>query len=106
MSIWRGVHPDLLPWFEALFAAAKRLDSSARITSLRRSRAEQSRLYRRYVAGHSRYPAAPPGRSLHEQGRAIDIVARPEVLRRLGEEWERLGGRWGGRVNDPIHFDA
>lgn len=106
MSWERGVNRQLLPWFQALFALAKRMDRSARITSSYRSRAEQIRLYRRYLAGQSRFPAAPPGHSMHQYGRAIDIVARPEVLRRLGELWEGVGGRWGGRVRDPIHFDA
>jgi len=100
------------PYFRALFNAAQRLDRSARITSTVRSRSEQRRLYHRWLAGKSRFPAAPPGRSKHELGRAIDIVARPEVLRRLGYAWEKLGRqhgfqtfRWGGRFRDPIHFE-
>jgi LAS superfamily LD-carboxypeptidase LdcB len=100
-----GLHPKLQPWFRALVAAAQRYDRSARVTSGRRSTAEQTRLYRRFVAGQSRYPVAPPGRSMHEHGRAIDIVARPEVLRGLGLAWEKLGGKWGGRFHDDIHFE-
>lgn len=92
-------------YFDALFRAAQSIDPTARITSTVRSRSEQRRLYNNYLAGRSRFPAAPPGRSKHELGRAIDIVARPETLRRLGAAWERLGGRWGGRFNDPIHFE-
>lgn len=92
--------------FIALLRAAHRLDPSARVTSTRRSTAEQTRLYRRWLAGQSRFPVARPGTSKHERGLAIDLVARPEVLRRLGEAWERAGGRWGGRFNDEIHFEV
>lgn len=107
MYSWtRGLHPQLVPYFVALLRNAHHLDSSARVTSTRRSTAEQTRLYRRYLAGQSRFPVARPGTSKHEQGRAIDLVARPEVLRRLGLWWESLGGRWGGRFNDEIHFEA
>jgi len=96
---------DVRPYFEALWRAAQSLDRSARITSTVRSRSEQRRLYNAYLAGRSRFPAAPPGRSKHELGRAIDIYASDEALRRLGAAWEQLGGRWGGRFNDPIHFE-
>lgn len=106
MSWSRGLRKDLLPAFNALVRIARSLDGSARVTSAYRSPAEQARLYRRYLAGLNQYPVAPPGRSLHEQGRAVDLVARPEVLRRLGALWEEAGGRWGGRFNDDIHFEA
>lgn len=106
MSWSNGLHPQLRPHFELLVRIAQQLDPAARVTSTRRSTAEQTRLYRRYLAGQSKFPVARPGTSKHEQGRAIDMVARPEVLRRLGEAWERAGGRWGGRFNDPIHFEA
>lgn len=105
MSWASGLHPQLRPYFEQLVAIAQRLDSGARVTSAYRSRAEQTRLYRRYLAGLSRFPAAPPGRSLHEQGRALDLVASDATLRRLGELWTAAGGRWGGE-RDPIHFEA
>jgi len=100
-----GVHPQLRPYFELLVREAQRLDPGARVTSARRSSSEQARLYRRFLAGQSRFPVAPPGRSYHEYGRAIDLVARPEVLRRLGAWWEDAGGVWG-KESDPIHFQA
>lgn len=97
---------DVRPYFEALWTAATYYDRAARITSTIRSRAEQARLYRRYLAGLSRFPAAPPGSSLHEKGLAIDIVAGSDTLRTLGREWQSLGPqfRWGGD-SDPIHFE-
>lgn len=107
MSGFSGYSRQVRPYFEALFRAAQRADRAARVTSTVRSRSEQRRLYNRYLAGQSRFPAAPPGRSKHEQGRAIDIVASDRVLRALGAAWERLGPsfKWGGRFDDPIHFE-
>jgi LAS superfamily LD-carboxypeptidase LdcB len=101
-----GLRRELRPHFEALVQAIQRLDPRARVTSAKRSSSEQARLYRRFLAGQSRYPVAPPGRSKHEQGRAIDIIADKRVLEAAGLAWERAGGRWGGRFNDDIHFEA
>jgi hypothetical protein len=50
--------------------------------------------------------------SLHCDRLAIDInlfingelQKQTEAYRPLGEEWERLGGTWGGRFNDGGHF--
>lgn len=98
----RGLQPWLSPWAEKLLS----LYPPAKVTSTYRSSTQQAILYRRYLSGQSIYPAAPPGRSLHQQGRAFDVVAPGEVLQQLGEIWESWGGRWGGRKNDPIHFEA
>jgi LAS superfamily LD-carboxypeptidase LdcB len=106
MSQFRGLHPQLVPYAEALVAAMRAVDPSTRITSVRRSTTEQARLYRRYLAGLSRFPAAPPGRSKHELGLAFDVVARADTLAAAGALWEKWGGRWGGRFNDPIHFEV
>lgn len=79
---------------------------SARVTSAFRTYAQQARLYRRYLHGMSPYPAAPPGNSMHEQGRAFDLGGlTAEELQTLGLTWESWGGRWGGRFGDPIHFE-
>lgn len=106
MAWWSSLDPRYQRKFQALVRLAHRLDPSARVTSTRRSTAEQTRLYRRWLAGQSRFPVARPGTSKHERGLAIDLVAKPEVLRRLGAAWERAGGRWGGRFNDEIHFEV
>lgn len=106
MSWSSGLLPALRPHFERLVRDAQRLDRNARVTSARRSRAEQTRLYRRRLAGKHGFPVAPPGASKHEQGRAIDMVAAPWVLALLGRRWEAAGGKWGGRFHDPIHFEA
>ena len=106
MNEFKGLHPQLVPYAEALLAAMRAVDPSTVVTSVRRSSTEQARLYRRFLAGVSAYPVAPPGRSKHEHGLAFDISARSETLAAAGRVWEYWGGRWGGRFKDPIHFEA
>jgi len=80
------------------------------LTSTVRSRRVQERLYRAYLRGERKYPAAPPGTSLHEKGLAFDMTVEPmEALSALGALWKSFGPgfRWGGdfKANDPIHFE-
>jgi hypothetical protein len=98
----RGLQPWLSPWADQLVA----MYPAAQVTSTYRTYTQQAMLYRRYLAGQSIYPAAPPGRSLHQYGRAFDLVAPAAILQQLGRIWESWGGTWGGRGNDPIHFEA
>lgn len=100
--------PELRPWFSFLLMAAQYFDPTATLTSACRSYEKQAQLYADSLAGRSPYPAARPGSSMHERGRAIDIAATPEVLAALGHWWESVGGRWGGRFSqpDPVHFEA
>lgn len=98
------LQPWLVPWAKWLYRYAAAY--GCQITSVRRSYSEQRRLYADYLAGRSKYPAAPPGRSMHEAGRAWDMVGRPEILAWLGAGWESVGGTWGGRFGDQIHFEA
>jgi hypothetical protein len=100
-----GLAPWLSPYAAALVAEGRRYGSVA-VTSTQRSYATQASLYRRYVAGQSTYPAAPPGTSYHEFGRAFDLKAAPALLAYLGRVWESWGGTYGARFNDPIHFQA
>jgi LAS superfamily LD-carboxypeptidase LdcB len=93
----------LAPYAEALLSYFPQ----RRVTSTYRSYSEQYMLYRRYLLGYSKYPAAPPGRSMHNYGRAFDVDdADPDELALMGATWENWGGRWGGRFGDPIHFEA
>lgn len=98
--------PALRPFANRLLAEASRRGFLVQITSVRRTTGVQAQLYRNYINGRSKYPAAPPGHSAHEQGRAFDIVGTPAQLRALGSLWESWGGTWGGRFKDPIHFEG
>jgi len=46
---------------------------SLNIVSGNRTSEEQAKLYADFQAGRSRFPAAPPGQSRHESGRAVDV---------------------------------
>lgn len=101
-----GLQPFLKPWAAWLLSVAPLAGArSVRVTSVRRSRAQQAELYRNYLAGRSQFPAAPPGSSKHELGLAFDIVTVPfEALYTLGSWWLSLDGEWSRR--DAIHFAA
>lgn len=100
MSWLDGLQPWLRPYAQALVQLAPWV----RITSTFRTLSEQERLYRRFLAGQAAYPVAPPGRSYHNYGRAWDMVADDETLRRLGAVWTSWGGTW--HESDNIHFQA
>ncbi len=97
---WLTPYAEWLVW-AAPYSGARRV----RITSVTRSRAKQALLYRRFLAGQSQFPAAPPGRSKHEFGLAFDMVTEPfSALDTLGSWWKQLGGIW--HPSDRIHFEA
>ena len=78
-----------------------------RITSGKRSRAAQARLFRRWEQGLSRFPVATPGTSKHETGEAFDL-ADNGFLHWYGAWALELGAVWGGnfRRSDPIHYES
>src|SRR5258708_14271525 len=95
---------------ELAAAAADLLDAAAdarlmpRVTSTRRSRSEQRRLYSRYLAGQAGFPVAPPGYSAHEYGEAFDMFFTPmEALADVGATWQSWGGAWNPA--DAVHFE-
>lgn len=109
MNPLQSVDKRVLPYATALLQAAFQLSSGVHVTSAKRSIADQRRLYAAYVAGRSKYPAAAPGSSKHETGRAFDIGGlSSSQLAQLGALWESWGGRWGGnfRAKDEIHFEV
>lgn len=76
-----------------------------RVTSTKRSRAEQQKLFDRFQRGESDLPAAPPGTSKHELGRAIDVVFETEDD--LADAVELAADQdldWFG-MDDPVHFE-
>ena len=101
-----GLVEDLRPYAEALLEALRQAGFTAQVTSVYRGFAAQKKLFDAYTKGHSRYPAAPPGFSAHNQGWAFDISVNDEsVLPDAGALWESWGGTWGGHFSDPIHFE-
>jgi len=99
-----GLHPELRPAAEALLQLAQESGVRVYINSVRRSRAQQAKLYARYLRGQNPYPVAPPGTSLHELGLAFDISTYPDVLPQLGAIWRSWGGRWSPA--DRVHFSV
>jgi hypothetical protein len=97
----------LQPAAHQLVSIASQAGLYPRVSSARRTHAQQALLYRRFLAGQSRFPAAPPGHSSHELGLAFDLWVNDESqLSDLGQVWEQMGGVWGGHFHDPIHFEA
>lgn len=116
MTSLNALDPGLRPWVEYLIRVAEYNGLRVQVTSTRRTRAQQAILYQRYQActRTSRtpgtcLPAAVPGTSDHELGRAVDLVVngdyRGPAQRALGEFWRSLGGRWAGDA-DPVHFSV
>lgn len=103
-----GLHPEVYRRYLTLRAHLVSYGFPVSLTSTLRSRALQLQLFNAWRAGRTRYPAAPPGRSLHEAGRAFDISSTPDGLAVAGELAPYLGLRWGGKfsVPDPVHFEV
>lgn len=107
--------PELVPWAEYLLEVAAYNGLRVQVTSTRRTRAQQAVLYQRWLQCRARggrgtcLPAAVPGTSDHELGRAFDLVVNGDFRgpgqRALGEFWRSLGGRWAGDA-DPVHFSV
>ena len=74
-----------------------------KVTSAKRSTEEQQKLYQDYISGKSRFPAAPPGKSKHELGGAVDLSeADANALDSMG-----FLSKYGlGRpvAGDPVHI--
>ena len=103
--------PGLVPWAKWIHAVGQNQDGRLVVTSARRSFAKQVELYYKWKRGLSAIPAAPPGKSLHQQGLAFDMARigidplGDPLLAWLGSWWEYYGGRWGGE-RDPVHFQV
>jgi len=111
MASTRDLDPRFRPYADWILAVGKHYDSRIVATSTRRSQAKQAKLYYNWKAGKSRIPAAPPGRSIHEHGLAVDIARlgvdplSDPLLAYLGRLWTYYGGRHGG-ARDPVHFQV
>ena len=72
------------------------------VTSVKRTRARQAALYRRYLQGKSQFPAAPPGESAHEWGMAWDSVVDEHLI----SWWKQVRRILGWRVPDSDWIHA
>ncbi len=101
-----AVDANLAEAIRALISVGEQAGVRVQITSTLRTGWEQRRLYWRWRAGLSPYPAAVPGTSAHEYGWAVDLITEPkEILAELGSLWESWGGTYGGANRDPVHFE-
>ena len=96
-----GLHPTLVAIRRNLPNVARSQGFQARVTSAYRSRAAQTKLYNRYLAGLQPYPVAPPGTSDHEKGLALDVVSTDTD--KLVSLLTSVGLSWAGEA-DPVHF--
>jgi hypothetical protein len=93
----------LVPQVTRALAFARSHGWHGSVTSGFRSRAEQAILYARYLAGGN--IAAPPGRSNHEQGRAVDVSDIPGFAHAMS--MAPANARLYSRVpGDPVHFSV
>ncbi len=105
MASLTGVVDELRDAAWELDAAVSRSGLVGRITSGYRSRSDQTRLHRAYLAGRTAFPVAAPGFSAHEYGEAFDYVVSPyEYQSDVGAYWVSMGGEWGG-AGDMVHFE-
>ena len=111
MADLRTLDPRLVPAARYLYAVGKYYDPLLVVTSSFRSSSKQEKLYRKWLSGESKIPAAPPGLSLHGYGLAFDLARigmdpfTDPLLNWLGRVWESWGGRYGGQ-HDPVHFQV
>lgn len=118
MEAWKaGLDPNFAWRVDYLLRVAASVGYPLRVSSGFRSRTKQAQLYSDWIAGKSTLPAAKPGRSRHEVGKAVDVVWAstglaepfPGAWRALGAFAENyLGLKWGGkwRNPDPVHFEV
>ncbi len=100
----RGLHPYVHEVYHFLPKVRRHFPGwDYRVTSGFRSMSKQARLYADWRAGRRTLPAAPPGRSRHNFGRALDMITNDRAL--LNEVMAWLGFRWAG-PRDPVHYDV
>jgi len=101
---FKGLSPDLQ---QGILTAAKQYKESTgkplTINSAARTPEKQKELYDKWVAGGKKgMPVAPPGSSLHEQGKAVDIqegISSSVAIAALNSQ-----GLFQTVPNDPVHF--
>lgn len=101
-----GVNPSLAQRIQQVAREFKvKTGRDVNVTSAVRTPEEQAKLYADYQAGRSKYPVAPPGRSKHDQGLAIDVDSQ------IANQLDNMGllAKYGlGRPvpRDPVHIEV
>jgi RHS repeat-associated protein len=97
----RSVAPELI----SMVREASNAGLMVTVSSGFRSYSKQAELYSRWKNGQSKYPAAPPGRSAHNGGLAVDF--RPNLnanqMNTLAQLGHQNGLNYAGQ-KDGVHF--
>lgn len=98
-----GLHGALRPYAEYAIQVANAYGLRPYVTSTYRTFDEQARLYSRYRAGLSKYPANRPGDSAHNFGLAFDSWVPDQEM----DLWTQIREAIGWRVprNDLVHSE-
>ena len=101
-----GLEPDFLEKLQRAAGEYQQLTGQPiNIVSAKRTTEEQAKLYADFQSGKSKFPAAPPGQSRHESGRAVDLpLETANKLDSMG-----LLSKYGLSrpvPNDPIHIQG
>lgn len=105
MASTAGLNPHVKTSLRMLLDVLRGLGYRATFTSGKRDPKKQAQLYQAWIRrGRTGLPAAPPGRSTHEYGLAVDVSsnAPDQILKFAGEA---AGLVWFG-PGDRVHFDV
>lgn len=103
-----GLDDTFRSYVQSFLDYLRYLGASPAVTSGKRTREQQQRLYDLWRSGspQQRYPVARPGTSAHEHGLAVDITfPNTAQLQQAIELAPRFNLKWGGS-KDPVHFAA
>lgn len=87
-----GLYEPWRQWCAYVVAVVDRMGFNPRIVSGTRTLREQEQLYKSARAGRSKLPAAPPGRSPHNYGLAIDVWASTGNQDAMMRVFQHYGG--------------
>ena len=111
--MYEGVHPEVVQFYKAMYAACKARNIPVEAFEMLRSEARQNALY---AEGRSQ---AKAGNSPHQYGMAVDVVHSTRYWQLSKKEWDILGSigkevarrrnikvEWGGDWDfwDPAHW--
>ena len=100
-----GLYPPWKAWCDWAIRTLEDAGIEGTVTSGVRSTEKQQQLYEAYITGRSSIIAAPPGRSSHEYGLAIDFVVSAGKDSQLQKQVMAAFEYWGGELvaGDPVH---